>query len=305
MLRCCREDPGILGRDNSRFSSFGSGRTALVTLCQAPAGLSGTQQGKGPVSTVSGRSSYSTPLLLTPPQATPLQKQAHIRVPRWIPSPSQALSRRHPHRHRASLFSLPSTPSPSLPDQAPSPPSSRFSCPRLPKDSILITQPIRGLLSTLCLPIKDKNSELPKGLLQTGGPKTEPGSPSSRPQTPQGQRLPLSIRQPVHWRSMTDSPRPGAAGHPRMVPSHIRPGAPPRQGLCLPLGPAYREGVDKIPKKSRKMKRMRKRMMAHRNRRHRMNFIVSMQGGEPEEGGVRPPAREIRVSRAPHQCCSL
>ena len=29
-----------------------------------------------------------------------------------------------------------------------------------------------------------------------------------------------------------------------------------------------------MPKKSRKMKRMRKKMMAQRNRRHRMNFMV-------------------------------
>ena len=56
-LRGCREDPGSLGRgDSSRFSSLGVARgagsaaptlTALVTLCQASAGFSGTQQGLG------------------------------------------------------------------------------------------------------------------------------------------------------------------------------------------------------------------------------------------------------------------
>ena len=122
--------------------------------------------------TVLGRGSWRTPSSLTPrPRPPHCRKQAHAHVPGWTlspsPGPQQALSSQ---TQGLPLFSAIHT-FPSLPDQAARPPSRRFSRPRLPKGlTFLITQPIRGLLSTLCLPIKGKNSELPKGLPPEWGP---------------------------------------------------------------------------------------------------------------------------------------
>ena len=61
-----------------------------------------------------------------------------------------------------------------------------------------------------------------------------------------------------------------------------------------------------MPKKSRKMKRTKKRMMAHRNRRHRMNFIVLYgEVNQRKEVSGRLQGRSQRSAGYPHQCCSL
>lgn len=89
MLRCCREDPGILGRgDSSRFSSFrGSGRGGGPghSLSGTSWPLQALSRERGPVSTVSGEAP-GLPLSSHPAPGHPLQKtEAHIQVPRWIP----------------------------------------------------------------------------------------------------------------------------------------------------------------------------------------------------------------------------
>lgn len=61
-----------------------------------------------------------------------------------------------------------------------------------------------------------------------------------------------------------------------------------------------------MPKKSRKMKRMRKKMMAQRNRRHRMNFMVLYgEVNQRKEVSGRLQGRSQRSAGHPHQCCSL
>ena len=75
-----------------------------------------------------------------------------------------------------------------------------------PSANPLITQPLRGLPSMLCLPIKGKNSDSLTGLRAPQGSPTRLGPPQSRasvsltrPWTPQGQKLLLSIRHGVHF----------------------------------------------------------------------------------------------------------
>lgn len=61
-----------------------------------------------------------------------------------------------------------------------------------------------------------------------------------------------------------------------------------------------------MPKKSRKMKRMRKKMMAQRNRRHRMNFMVLYgEVNQRKEVSGRLQGRSQRSAGHPHQCFSL
>lgn len=81
----------------------------------------------------------------------------------------------------------------------------------------------------------------------------------------------------------------------------------PRDRVCAsPLGPAYREGVDKDAQEEQEDEENEEEDDGTPEPPPQDELHSLVRGGEPEEGGVRPPAREIpEVSRAPHQCCSL
>lgn len=114
-LRCCREDPGILGRgDSSRFSSFGSGpRSGPGHSLSSTSWPLRHSAGKGAQCPLCRGEAPGTP----PPHSHPApghptaENRCTFRSPGGPQAPLQALSRHHPHRHRASPCSLPSTPS--------------------------------------------------------------------------------------------------------------------------------------------------------------------------------------------------
>lgn len=81
--------------------------------------------------------------------------------------------------------------------------------------------------------------------------------------------------------------------------SHIRPGASPRPGLCLPLRGAHREGVDKDAQEQQENEENDEEDDGTPEPPPQDELHRLVRGGKPEEGGVGAPGSEIpEVSRA-------